>query len=130
MRETIHRSECQFWSPLVHRKLIGFKPIVWREKEDSITKLQSIFQAASTIGGMTQASKLHTQYGLKDTFQDFFTQKIFSLTRSFRGNVEAKQQAIDNLLETFPTDVMSPVWRIKGICPIPNDEALHNFLTI
>jgi len=90
------------------------KPIVWQEKEDSITKLQSIFQAASTIGRMTQALKLQTRYGLKDTFQDFFTQQIFSLTRSFRGTVQAKQEAIDNLIQTFPADIMSPVWRIKG----------------
>ena len=77
-------------------------------------KLCSVFQAASTIGGMSQASKLQTQYGLKDTFQNFFTQQIFSLSRSFRGSVDAKKQAIGDLVHSFPPDTMSPVWRIKG----------------
>jgi len=74
-----------------------------------------IFQAASTIGGITHASKLQTQYGLKDTFQDYFTQQIHSLTRRFQGTTQEKKEAINNLVHSFPVDTMSPVWRIKGV---------------
>lgn len=44
-----------------------------------------MFDTASQVGGMTQAGKFQTEYGLKDTFQDFFIQKVFTLGRQARA---------------------------------------------
>lgn len=73
-----------------------------------------MFNTASQVGGMTQAGKLQTEFGLKDTFQNFFVQKIFTLGRELRGSSEQKQEAVDRLIDTFPNNINSPVWRIRG----------------
>lgn len=91
------------------------QPMIWRDRTQSITRLRTMFQTASQVGGMTQAAKMQTQFGLKDTFQDFFANKIFALGRKARGSNSAKQEAIDHLVKSFPADITSPVWRIKGL---------------
>lgn len=88
--------------------------MVWRDRTESVNRLRTMFQTASQVGGMTQATKLQTQFGLKDTFQEFFVHKIFALGRTIRGSNTSKQEAIDQLVHSFPTDITSPVWRIKG----------------
>lgn len=88
--------------------------MTWRDRSQSINRLRTMFQTASQVGGMTQAGKLQTQFGLKDTFQDFFVDKIFALGRKVRGSTASKQEAINQLIESFPAELTSPVWRIKG----------------
>ncbi|THH17637.1 hypothetical protein EW146_g3214 [Bondarzewia mesenterica] len=110
------------------RRFLG--PMVWRERDDSMKKLQTIFTTASKVGGMTEAGRLQTQYGVKDTYQESFMQRIFAVGRKFRGSLTKKQEVIDNLVASFPEHTTSPVWRIKGLDPHRDTpvEILHVIL--
>ncbi|THH12606.1 hypothetical protein EW146_g7539 [Bondarzewia mesenterica] len=95
---------------LVDRAKHFLGPITWREKDDTKKKLQSIFKTATTAGKMTEASKLQTEFGMKDTFQSSFMNRIFELGQKLRGSHDEKQAVIDDLVSTFPKDTLSPVW--------------------
>ena len=60
---------------------------------------------------------MKTDTGLKDTFQDFFTDRIFAFTSKLRGSAKDKQAALDEMVKQLPQgakDTISPVWRIRG----------------
>ncbi|ETW79803.1 hypothetical protein HETIRDRAFT_48824 [Heterobasidion irregulare TC 32-1] len=92
-------------------------PTAMRNGEDTQRKLRSIFKTVQRVGGMSQAAKLHTAYGVKDTYQDSFIDRIATLTRKLTGSMASRQKKVDDLVATFPMDTLSPVWRIKGLDP-------------
>ena len=90
-----------------------------RTKDDTLKTLQVIFRHTSTVGGMTHTKNLKTFMGVKDTFQDFFLERIYTFSRKLRGSVAKKQELLDVFVATqLPKDILSPVWRITGERPI------------
>ena len=56
---------------------------------------------------------MKTDSGVKDTFQGYFIDKIFSTRRG--TSVQQRELDIEHLKATFPSNTTSPVWRIKGL---------------
>ena len=98
-----------------------------REREDTIAKLGEIFEAAMTVGRKTASAELKTRFGLKDTFMEHFIRQSFNVQSNTVGNKQARQEAVDGLRRTLPTNVLSPVWRIRGLNPHTDTpvETLH-----
>ncbi|KAI0357218.1 hypothetical protein OH77DRAFT_1495041 [Trametes cingulata] len=99
-----------------------------RRRDKTLEVLENIFQKAATVGGMTGAKKLKTEHGVKDTFQDFFLQRIFAFGRKLRGSHAEKQLLLDAFVaQEIPDDILSPVWRIKDLDPHQDTpvEILH-----
>jgi len=57
---------------------------------------------------------MKTASGLKDTYLEFFMDRMALSYKKKRGK-DAKQKALDDLKQTLPDNVISPVWRIKGL---------------
>lgn len=86
-----------------------------RYKDETLRILDDIFKNASTLGGMSMSRKLKTKWGIKDTFQDFFTARIFTFIRNTRAPPAEKQKLLQSFISNeLPKDIVSPVWRIKG----------------
>ncbi|KAI1783686.1 hypothetical protein LXA43DRAFT_977008 [Ganoderma leucocontextum] len=99
-----------------------------RDKPGTIGILEDIFLEASKVGGQSKAKKKKTEYGVKDTFQDTFTEKIFQFGRKTRGALSQKQKLLDAFIaETLPGETLSPVWRIEDLDPHKDTpvEILH-----
>jgi len=64
----------------------------------------------------TKIRNLRTQTGLKDTFQDFFINRLFHASDG-KGSADAKRKALEEAVRMIPPDPKntSPVWRIKGL---------------
>lgn len=84
-----------------------------RKKQETTDKLASFFTEASKIGTKTKVADKRTEFGLKDTYQLFFLEKLFESYKGKRGRA-AKQAALDARLAELPKITTSPVWRIKG----------------
>ncbi|KAI0039203.1 hypothetical protein FA95DRAFT_1504515 [Auriscalpium vulgare] len=97
------------------RRFLG--PITLRSKDESEAALKSIFENAITVGQMTEVKKQKTAHGLKDTFQEHFIDRVAALSKKFRGSRAEKQIAVNKLVDTFPENTVSPVWRIKTFDP-------------
>ncbi|KAJ7482082.1 hypothetical protein B0H11DRAFT_1724154, partial [Mycena galericulata] len=103
-----------------------------RKREDTIEELRSQFKVASAIGGQTAFKKMKTESGIKDTFQGAFLERIFAIsTKKGRTRIQKKAD-ISAALRTFPTEITSPVWRIKDLDPHQDTpvEILHGFCQI
>ncbi|KIJ57791.1 hypothetical protein HYDPIDRAFT_103839, partial [Hydnomerulius pinastri MD-312] len=102
-----------------------------RDRDDTVQKLTSMFKDVASEGTKTQFQKAKTETGLKDTFMEFFVDRIFSRLKGLRGSarVNARRQMGENN-DIRPEDVMSPVWRIKGLDPHKDTpvEILHVIL--
>jgi len=72
-----------------------------------------MFKQASTIDTKTKVQNMHTESGVKDTYQMFFLEKLFKSYKKKRGQ-ESKQAALDSKIESLPDNITSPIWRIKG----------------
>ncbi|RPD56808.1 hypothetical protein L226DRAFT_513548 [Lentinus tigrinus ALCF2SS1-7] len=108
------------------RRFLGFNEP--RTKDATLRTLQEIFQDASTVGGMTRSKKLKTNTGVKDTFQEFFSERLFAYGRTLKGSRSEKQSLLDMFVRTeLPNNVISPVWRIKDLDPHQDTpvEILH-----
>ena len=68
-----------------------------------------------TIGEQTKGKKLKTTKGVKDTYQEYFIERIQKFTRNLRGNGRDKQRKINNFVGTLPANTNNPVWKIKGM---------------
>ncbi|KAF7344648.1 hypothetical protein MVEN_01625000 [Mycena venus] len=71
-----------------------------------------------------------TASGIKDTYQAVFLDRIFALSTKKGRTKPQKQADVRALRRTFPTDIASPVWRIKDIDPHQDTpvEILHVIL--
>ncbi|VDC00800.1 unnamed protein product [Peniophora sp. CBMAI 1063] len=100
----------------------------FRRKEESQDQLRSIFTEASRVGGKTNAGKMQTQHGVKDTYQSTFMEKIWDFGRKLRGSIPEKQQKMDDFIRNnIPEEHISPVWRIQDLDPHKDTpgEVLH-----
>ncbi|KIJ43281.1 hypothetical protein M422DRAFT_170181, partial [Sphaerobolus stellatus SS14] len=91
--------------------------------------LQDIFNEATRIGGKKNSDQVGTNVSLKDTFQNYFIQKIFTSYKNVSSKT-AKEACVSNVLKTFPTDTSSPVWRLRSLDPHADTpvEILHVIL--
>ncbi|THU99664.1 hypothetical protein K435DRAFT_818510 [Dendrothele bispora CBS 962.96] len=102
-----------------------------RHKLETQDYLSSYMTHAKKLYTKTKIKKMRTETGLKDTFQDFFIDRLF---RASEGKVSAnnKQKALEEVVTTIPPDPKntSPVWRIKGLDPHRDTpvEILHVIL--
>ena len=83
-----------------------------RRKEDTIHTIRQIYTYYKTAGGKGIAEKLKTDKGVKDTFQEFFLDKISSAIKNKR-TVSERNEAIVNVSD-LPEDPMNPVLRLLG----------------
>ncbi|KAF7329540.1 hypothetical protein MKEN_00216800 [Mycena kentingensis (nom. inval.)] len=88
-----------------------------RNRTETCEKLRSQFTTASIIGNQTAYRDMKTTSGLKDTYQEAFIERLFAVA-SKKGRTKPQKQAEMNRLKaTFPTNTLSPVWRIKDLDP-------------
>ncbi|KAF9472390.1 hypothetical protein BDN70DRAFT_938219 [Pholiota conissans] len=80
---------------------------------ETMKTLDSYFVEAQTIGAKTKLKTSRTNTGIKDTVQEFFFDKVFESYEKKQGPA-AKQQALDNAVAELPSDITSPVWRLRG----------------
>jgi hypothetical protein len=73
-----------------------------------------MFASATRVGQQTKIKTMKTNTGTKDTHLDFFLERMFSAYKTKRGAVE-QQKALDEFVASLPEDILSPVWRIKGL---------------
>ncbi|KAH9948702.1 hypothetical protein B0H21DRAFT_890351 [Amylocystis lapponica] len=97
-----------------------------RCKTETVAQLNSYFQEASKLNTKTKVSGMRTASGIKDTFQLFFLEDIFASYKKKQGK-DAKEAALRAKLESLPINIISPVWRIKGLDPHQDTpvEVLH-----
>ncbi|CAK5274493.1 unnamed protein product [Mycena citricolor] len=100
-----------------------------RNKSETVKHLNSEFLAASTtVDKKTRIKEQRTETGIKDTFQQFFVEKLFDSYKNVRG-YEARQAALQAEARNMPSGInaMSPVWRIRGLDPHQDTpvEILH-----
>ncbi|KAH8081293.1 hypothetical protein BXZ70DRAFT_1068335 [Cristinia sonorae] len=97
-----------------------------RKKAETVKQLRSYFTQASTVDTKSTVAKMRTESGIKDTYQLFYLDKLFS---SYKGKRQHERKtALDKLAKTMdPDKTMSPVWRIKGLDPHSDTpvEILH-----
>ncbi|KAJ3805860.1 hypothetical protein F5876DRAFT_81326 [Lentinula aff. lateritia] len=97
-----------------------------RNKAESIEKLKTQFVLAQTPSATNKVKSHRTDNGLKDTFQTFFIDRLLSAAKRRPGNNDPTA-AVNQLMESFPSETMSPVWRIRGLDPHADTpvEILH-----
>jgi hypothetical protein len=76
--------------------------------------LENYHSQAITIGAKTKLKNARTETGIKDTFQEFFFEKLFASYKEKAGP-KAKQDALNVARAQLPDDITSPVWRLQGI---------------
>ncbi|KAG2035286.1 hypothetical protein BDR03DRAFT_812159, partial [Suillus americanus] len=86
-----------------------------RCKDETVAELKSMFVEASTVGNQTRIKQRKTATGIKDTFLESFLDCLAQSYSKIRGGNNAKQEALDRVKETLPANVISPVWRVKGL---------------
>ncbi|KAF9060900.1 hypothetical protein BDP27DRAFT_1236033, partial [Rhodocollybia butyracea] len=80
-----------------------------RTKAETITALKTKFLTAQTPGSGSKIKQMHTESGVKDTYQNFFIERLLNSYKRRRGvSANSAHEAIADL---YP-DTMSPVWRI------------------
>jgi hypothetical protein len=63
-----------------------------------------MFQQATTINSKTCVKQMKTNTWIKDTFQEFFTDRIFAFTGKLRGSAEDKQAALEDMVKQLFQD--------------------------
>jgi hypothetical protein len=95
-----------------------------RSRQDSIAKLETLFTHAKAIGGKTRFKDAKTAFGMKDMYQNHFTEKIFNFAKDLRGPVSSRQAKLDEMVAKLPKNLTSPVWRIqKGLAVLIVSQA-------
>jgi hypothetical protein len=84
-----------------------------RDRAKTLSELQAIVDEAGRVGNLTKVRNHKTTTGLKDTFLEVFLGRMYLSYKDKAGKSE-KQRALDNFRATLPTNIFSPVWRIRG----------------
>ncbi|KAI5990253.1 hypothetical protein EDD15DRAFT_2453804 [Pisolithus albus] len=102
-----------------------------RTRQDTITKLRSMFHKVTSGKGKMRYTKMKTDTGIKDTYMDVFIERILKRVKGIRAGTEKYTDAVSAITQGHPVDhFMSPVWRIKGLDPHQDTpvEVLHVIL--
>ncbi|KAF8996948.1 hypothetical protein BDZ89DRAFT_1256673 [Hymenopellis radicata] len=92
------------------------QPGTARKGAETVAALTAMFNEAALIGSETRVKGMRTASGVKDTYQDFFIQKLFQSHKSKRTQ-QSKADALRSCITSLPDRVMSPVWRLQGLDP-------------
>ncbi|EJD39390.1 hypothetical protein AURDEDRAFT_37439, partial [Auricularia subglabra TFB-10046 SS5] len=76
--------------------------------------LESMSDMLDRVRAFTRALK--TKFGLKDTFFEFFAEKLFTAVKNKRA-ANDRREAASRARETFPPEVSSPIWRLSELDP-------------
>ena len=87
-----------------------------RTKDGTAAILWRIFELRKTIRSATAAKKLQTKTGIKDVFQDYFTDRIAEFMDTLTGSIPEKQAAVNEYVKNLPENVSNPLWKLKGMC--------------
>ncbi|KAI0259241.1 hypothetical protein BC834DRAFT_833886, partial [Gloeopeniophorella convolvens] len=100
-----------------------------RTRENTLQDLNAMVVEAGQVGNLTKIKAHKTNTGIKDTFLDAFLERMYLSYKDKSGKV-AKQNALDNFKHTLPENMLSPVWRIRGLDPHADTpvEILHTVL--
>ncbi|KAJ3912202.1 hypothetical protein F5877DRAFT_93625 [Lentinula edodes] len=92
------------------------KPGKPRTKDETIAALKSQFVHAESVGTAKKLEEMRTASGIKDTYQMFFINRLLK-----------RRQNQSNELHLVSENLMSPVWRIRGLDPHSDTpvEILH-----
>ncbi|KAJ3804861.1 hypothetical protein F5876DRAFT_82513 [Lentinula aff. lateritia] len=92
------------------------KPGKPRTKDETIAALKSQFVHAESVGTAKKLEEMRTASGIKDTYQMFFINCLLE-----------RRQNQSNELHSVSQNLMSPVWRIRGLDPHSDTpvEILH-----
>ncbi|KAJ3765406.1 hypothetical protein FB446DRAFT_795079 [Lentinula raphanica] len=114
------------FSQMFERITSFIKPGKARNKDQTITQLRSYFADAKTLGSKTKVKGDHTSSSVKDTFQEYFLDRLFS-SYAKKRTVDTRQAALEHEIRMLPEETTSPVWRIKGLDPHQDTpvEILH-----
>lgn len=96
-----------------------------RSKQDTKNILNEIMDHSLRVGGKAAANREKTRHGVKDTFQDFFLDRLYAAQQGRRGtNAEA---CLDAAIAQLPEDTESPIWQLQGFDPHSDTpiEILH-----
>jgi len=104
------KSEYQPLYEYVIKLLIRFQVGVLRTRGNTLSELRAIVDEAGLVGNLT---KVKTITGLKDTFLEVFLTRMHHSYKEKTGKIE-KQRALADFRATLPTNILSPVWRIRG----------------
>ncbi|KAF7303282.1 hypothetical protein MKEN_01292300 [Mycena kentingensis (nom. inval.)] len=88
-----------------------------RTREETTSQLRSQFQAACVVGGKAEYQRQKTSTGTKDTYMEAFLEKIFDISTRRGSTQQQKQTQIAALQASLPSELTSPVWRIKDLDP-------------
>ncbi|KAJ3727646.1 hypothetical protein C8R42DRAFT_572308 [Lentinula raphanica] len=88
-----------------------------RNKAETCENLRSQFAMASKIGGMAAYKREKTATGVKDTYLEGFVNQMAAITTRKGRDIAQRERDLNELKASFPADVTSPVWRIKGLDP-------------
>ncbi|KAG5652758.1 hypothetical protein H0H81_003845 [Sphagnurus paluster] len=101
-----------------------------RNKTETQEVLRSQFTQACRVGGNAEYKRTKTRTGVKDTFQDFFLDKLFHISTKRGVSKADKEKLMAAVRKTFPSKITSPVWRIKDLDPHTDTpvEILHVIL--
>ncbi|KAG8919405.1 hypothetical protein FRC02_001686 [Tulasnella sp. 418] len=96
-----------------------------RTKKETEKTLSTIFDLATQVGTKTAIKNLKTEQGIKDTYQDFFLDQLFSSHKGTSG--QRAEQLLHSAIDKLPINISSPIWRIKGLDPHRDTpvEVLH-----
>ncbi|KZS93974.1 hypothetical protein SISNIDRAFT_387475, partial [Sistotremastrum niveocremeum HHB9708] len=86
-----------------------------RSPIESVRVLVDLFNQAKEAGTMTARAQLRTSSGVKDTFLNYFIDKLDQARKGKSG--PQGQAAVDRLLRDLPQMLFSSVWRIPGLNP-------------
>ncbi|KAK0435422.1 hypothetical protein EV421DRAFT_1987087 [Armillaria borealis] len=97
-----------------------------RERQETMHALNSMFDMAKTLGNEGHIKKRRTMTGLKDTYQLFFLDRIFTSYKKFKSKPR-KEEVLKSTIRSFPENLTSPVWCIRGLDPHQDTlvEILH-----
>ncbi|KAI0310882.1 hypothetical protein OF83DRAFT_1088072, partial [Amylostereum chailletii] len=79
----------------------------------SVMELRSQFAAGKVVGGMSAVKKMRTASGIKDTFQNVFLERLFSITKRKGASKPRKQEEVDRFVaEELPGNYIHyiPIW--------------------
>ncbi|EIW59026.1 uncharacterized protein TRAVEDRAFT_93301, partial [Trametes versicolor FP-101664 SS1] len=104
-----------------------------RNRGDTLRELKSQFTTAQDIGGQASVKRARTRTGLRDMYQSFFVDRLFSFTTKRGRTREEKSRDVAEYLRTVPwleESATSPVWRIPDFDPHSDTpvEILHVIL--
>ncbi|KAF8885731.1 hypothetical protein CPB85DRAFT_1378115 [Mucidula mucida] len=97
-----------------------------RKGSETVATLTAMFNEAAVVGSEICVKGMRTASGTKETYQDFFIQKLFQSHKS-KQTQQSKAEALRSCITSLPDCVMSPVWRLQGLDPHQDTpvEILH-----